>query len=623
MSGSLIPPQAKACQVEAGKYQVVNVGSAASITWNPNNPVYDNNACAASRQRQPRRADASPQLPPRQAAAAQSPGAASNVNKFVMVAKMSGARSSFQRNATPASVPASLVAPAAPASLAPAVLKVGNASSAASSPKVQRYSEGGNRLIGSSNLEALRGQTLSEASGPEAVRGRGQTFAEPREDTVMSREAAIGLLTNLLSNRNMLKAHVARVFKEASCNEELSIMGLKQLQALIISRLGMTTHDVFGCNPIDVDFERFDFNGSGSLSVNQTYKLVKFNFAEYRGSLAGSPKSKHNCAIKSLEGAGITLIRELGQGSYGTATLAHDRHGKEICIKCFPKDRLTTSGIEDLCHEFERLNLLSCEAIAGASELFMDNNMYYLVGEVYYGGDLETLERRALDQGVVPNEDWWRSIFRQILEGIAFMHEQATIHCDIKEPNLMVKTTDYANPKCVIIDLGVAVSMAKDDEGSPHGTPGYVPPETLETMIWYPRGDLFSMGVVMMQMMIGKVPSDTTQGIFQEDCGDVREIFVATRTRAPPIHLMPPEWPELSDLVGKLLQKRRQDRPTASQALRDPWFRSGSGPDEGTAAMTWAMSDAAQALNPKNAFATAGITDYKVYHDGYTFPDPK
>merc|ERR1719446_1908809 len=117
------------------------------------------------------------------------------------------------------------------------------------------------------------------------------------------------------------------------------------------------------------------------------------------------------------------------------------------------------------------------------------------------------------------------------------------IHCDIKEPNIMVKTDDHQYPEIVIIDLGVATCMARD--GALHGTPGYVPPETLETKMWFPVGDLFSFGVVIFQMLTNKVPTDSRPfaGIFQEGCSDARDVFAATRSREPPFHLMPPEFP--------------------------------------------------------------------------------
>merc|ERR1719502_2087360 len=110
-----------------------------------------------------------------------------------------------------------------------------------------------------------------------------------------------------------------------------------------------------------------------------------------------------------------------------------------------------------------------------------------MVGDVYHGGDFTTLKQRAMGQDVDIDEEWWRDVFRQGLEGLAFMHEQAMMHCDIKEPNLMLRTSDFSEPKVVLIDLGVSTCMARANTGAPAGTPGYVPPETLETLMWFPR----------------------------------------------------------------------------------------------------------------------------------------
>merc|ERR1711970_656344 len=109
----------------------------------------------------------------------------------------------------------------------------------------------------------------------------------------------------------------------------------------------------------------------------------------------------------------------------------------------------------------------------------------------------------------------------------------------------MLKTANYQQPQVVVIDLGVAKAMAASDEGIPHGTPGYVPPETWETKKWFPTGDVFSLGVVILQVMIDKSPptgprdQGSPGGIFVEGCANVREIFLATQSRPAPTHLIP------------------------------------------------------------------------------------
>jgi len=441
-------------------------------------------------------------------------------------------------------------------------------------------------------------------------------FGESQEDG-QEDDPMASRVTRLLRDRDLLKTHVVYCFKQASTNEQLDMSGLRSFQKSLSTRIEVPDAAFEG---IEVDFERFDFNASASLSVNQTYKMVKFNLLEFRKQLGGM-QAEANIPIRPLEGAGYTILKALGEGNQGAAKLAETRRGEQVCIKCYPKDRMTASGVEDITQEFEALKLLACDVIASASEMFQDASFYYMVGDFYPGGEFTTLKERALSQDVVLSEEWLKDLFKQAFVGIAFMHEQAMIHCDIKEPNLMLRTTDFRRPQVVIIDLGVALCMAKNDTGTPQGTPGYVPPETLETLKWFPRGDLFSMGVVIMQMMIDKVPivggardRNTLGGIFHEGCINAKEIFAATRTRRPPFELMPEQFPQLTALVEKLLQKRRQDRPTARNALRDPWFPSeveefpsdeeGEAPSFGHTASL----KCTKTLNPKSAFATVGIT---------------
>merc|ERR1719446_278614 len=79
------------------------------------------------------------------------------------------------------------------------------------------------------------------------------------------------------------------------------------------------------------------------------------------------------------------------------------------------------------------------------------------------------------------------------------------MHCDIKEENIMIKTDDYKMPQLVIIDFGLAQHDA-DEKRQICGTPGYIPPETWQMQKWYPTGDVFSMGVAMLQLVIDQIP---------------------------------------------------------------------------------------------------------------------
>eukprot|EP00408_Alexandrium_pacificum_P051245 CAMPEP_0171247922 /NCGR_PEP_ID=MMETSP0790-20130122/48746_1 /TAXON_ID=2925 /ORGANISM="Alexandrium catenella, Strain OF101" /LENGTH=77 /DNA_ID=CAMNT_0011715349 /DNA_START=30 /DNA_END=260 /DNA_ORIENTATION=- len=71
----------------------------------------------------------------------------------------------------------------------------------------------------------------------------------------------------------------------------------------------------------------------------------------------------------------------------------------------------------------------------------------------------------------------------------------------------MIKRNDFQAPEIVLIDFGVSKAMAEDDNGKVYGTPGYIPPETFEMKMWFPGGDVFSMGVCVLQVIGDQVPS--------------------------------------------------------------------------------------------------------------------
>jgi serine/threonine protein kinase len=415
-------------------------------------------------------------------------------------------------------------------------------------------------------------------------------------------------ITELLGDRDVLKTHVVVCFKKAVAGEgtdlsddELDIRALQLFRDFLSEELRVPA-DAFG--DIKVEMIRFDFTGSGGLSINEAYRLVKFHLRQYRKQLGGAPVTV-DIPFRSLQLAGYNITKELGAGSQGTAKLATNQLGNQFCIKCYRKDKMNACGLDELKDEFEALQLLHCNSIAGAFEMFQDAHSFYMVGEAFYGGDFLTLKQRAKAQNVDMTEKWWRGVWKQCFEALAFMHKQAMIHCDIKEPNMMLKLADFRQPQVVIIDLGVAKAMAASDEGIPHGTPGYVPPETWETKKWFPTGDVFSLGVVIVQVMTDKSPDngprnkDTPGGIFVEGCSNVREIFLATQTRPAPMHLMPKDMQDLADLCERCLEKKMEDRPRSVEALKMPFFSS---------SMRRKKSSIQLDMNPRNRFATVGIT---------------
>jgi serine/threonine protein kinase len=381
-------------------------------------------------------------------------------------------------------------------------------------------------------------------------------------------------LAQILRDREGLKNEVWKIFKNvAKGTQHLDVPGLVSFRSSLMQALNLPV-EVFG-DDVRSDYVRFDFDGNGSLDVNEVYRFVKFSLWEYIKTI-GEGALQVNVPRRSLPEAGYSIIRELGKGSQAKVMLCVNNDGEERCVKCYRKGAMTVGGVEQLKEEFEAMRFLGCRSIAQTFEVFQDSSFYYMVNEVYHGGDFTTLRAHAMEQQVVMTEAWWMGLFKQCLRALEHMHQHAVMHCDIKEPNLMLKTQEGLHaPDVVVVDLGVTTAMGAHDTGMVAGTPGYIPPETLRTRKWFPKGDIFSLGVVVFQMLTDTTPDTTAicigpqpRGLFLERCSSFREVCEATFKRTPQYEKITCTFPRLGSLSEQLLLKDHSLRPRALELLQ-------------------------------------------------------
>jgi predicted Ser/Thr protein kinase/tetratricopeptide (TPR) repeat protein len=257
--------------------------------------------------------------------------------------------------------------------------------------------------------------------------------------------------------------------------------------------------------------------------------------------------------------------REIGRGGMGMVYLAVDEKlDRRVAIKLLP---------DEFSHDPQRLALFEREArtaaqlnhpnVATIYELGEIDSSYFIAMEYVEGCLLSALLERP--EPVSLSE--FLDVAIQIAEGLTAAHDSSVVHRDLKPGNLMI--TGEARVK--ILDFGLAKALPSDTMSAiaPHasgeagagstcfGTVGYSSPEQCRGEPVDLRSDLFSFGVVLYELATGVAPFKRTS---------LPETITAVLHEDPEPPAMS-NWDlpmELSSLIGRLLEKRPEDRYQSS-----------------------------------------------------------
>jgi serine/threonine protein kinase len=372
-----------------------------------------------------------------------------------------------------------------------------------------------------------------------------------------------------------LASVVKRSFSDVAVNGFIGRHDLAQFTRLLTKRM-RTPENVFGGTKSH--FLCFDFDGNGKLDEHEVVAFAKACLLEYRRHC--SPHS-FDVPSKAPAKAGYKLIKEIGRGNQSKAHLVRDAFGQFWCMKAYDKTRMQTLDIVGLQDEYNALRSAGGHPnVASAIDIFQDSGCFYLVQDFYEGGDMTALRGKAKASSASLDESWWKHVFKQCFEGLAHLHRHAIIHCDIKEPNIMIKRRQYEKPEVVLIDLGM-VRNAVSEMRCVSGTAGYIAPEIWTTGKTFPGSDIFAMGTVIMQLVLDRVPphhnpprgcSVLPGGIFTSGAKTLEDVCAITCKRTPPFHELSLQYPLLASLLRGVLDKDVVFRPCAHQVLSDVWF---------------------------------------------------
>jgi tetratricopeptide (TPR) repeat protein len=262
----------------------------------------------------------------------------------------------------------------------------------------------------------------------------------------------------------------------------------------------------------------------------------------------------------STFGGRYQIIDQLGRGGMGRVYRALDvKTREEVAIKLIRPDIAEDKRtLERFVNEIKLAHKISHRNIGKMYHLSEDQGLHYITMEYVPGEDLKSFIRRSRRLDIATTV----AIAKQVCSGLSEAHEAGIVHRDLKPGNIMIDKEGNAK----ILDFGIARAVGTQGvtaEGSVIGTPEYMSPEQVEGKDSDRRSDIYSFGVIMFEMVTGKLP-------FAADTPFVVAFKQQSERPTPPEDLNPQTPPQLSAIILRCLEKDPARRfQTTEDVCRD------------------------------------------------------
>ena len=282
--------------------------------------------------------------------------------------------------------------------------------------------------------------------------------------------------------------------------------------------------------------------------------------------------------LQEALGGDYVVEHEIGEGGFAHVLAVTDRKlQRRIAVKVLrPEFTANRNSIQRFIREAESAAKLSHPHILPI----------FFVGEkaglVYFAMPLvdgETLDTRLRREGQLPEDEIIR-LGGEIAEALAEAHGQGLVHRDVKPQNVMLQG---AKKRAMVMDFGIAKAAAGTGEkltgtGTIIGSPHYMSPEQAAGDPHVDqRSDVYSLGIVLWEMLAGEVPFDgpSTQGILIQH---LTQTVPPIRTRRPGVSA------SLAKVVARCTEKKRDDRFQSAAELAAALSEAGRATIEGARA---------------------------------------
>ncbi|MBN9519423.1 protein kinase [bacterium] len=243
-----------------------------------------------------------------------------------------------------------------------------------------------------------------------------------------------------------------------------------------------------------------------------------------------------------------------GRGGFGSVFVGFDDTlNRKVAVK-IPHRAVVGIGADHFLHEARRLARLRHPGIVTVFDAGVQNGRGYIVSDLIDGDPLDAWLARA-----TPTVADAARVAAGVADALAHAHGQGIVHRDVKPSNVIL--TPDGRP--VLLDFGIALA-ADDDAGAWRGmvtgTPGYMSPEQArgETDGVDGRTDVYSLGVVLYEMLVGRRPfrADSVEDVLRQTEFDPPR---------PPRELIPGMPAEVEQACLRALEKRPADRYETAQ----------------------------------------------------------